>query len=456
MIPGLGSLRGRIIALSVVVILGVCTTALVLTGKAEDLFEHSRQTTSRLDEIIHSLELIKRALYNAEGELYRSAVLMNSGQRPHVQAVHVQALEEIERLQALATRWGDAELNHQTELLRSHVISLGESIQRQFELPGTAALANMQITHSDSAGAVPEETGHESKESPFFQERLKTVFADIWNVVMALDLRLNALVGTAMEESMTFNRTVIWGVWFITALTAMFILLANVFYEFLIRRPMAQLTHALRALEQGASYSPLMRASSREMDAMLAAFRDMQRQVYAREMRLAAILDNAGEGIITINQEGRIETFNNAAEQLFQFHAEEVLGRNVSILMPQPTCDEHDQYLKRYLASGEGRVLGNEMNVTAKRKDGTLFPMSIKITETMLEGRHYFTAIVSDISEHKAMLDHLRQMAEHDSLTGLYNRQYFLDELERVVERAQRSAGLDCALLYIDLEISNT
>jgi len=215
---------------------------------------------------------------------------------------------------------------------------------------------------------------------------------------------------------------------------------------------MYQVVNALEAFGQGGSYSPLLSSGVTETDRLLSSFREMQQQVYTRELRLSAILDNASEGIITINDEGVVENFNNAAETLFGYQANEVIGRNVSLLMPHPTRDEHDGYIRRYLESREPRVIGNEINVNAQRKDGTIFPMSIKLSEMVLDGRHYFTAIVADISEHKAMLDRLRQLAEHDSLTGLYNRQYFTEELERVVARSRRQQGLNCALLYIDLD----
>ncbi|MGE0081877.1 MAG: diguanylate cyclase, partial [Thiohalomonadaceae bacterium] len=571
MMLGLGRLRGRIVSLSILLILGLLATALHLTGRVDASLAHSQQTTARISELAKSLNLIKLALYDAEGSLYQYAVLMDEGQRQTAQAARSRVSREVEHLYALAEQWGDTELMEQLGLLRSrmtvvdedvrelilllsrvetrypvarvisgrlhpnhlHFVSIADAAVAQLDQSPSPveevrrlfmdarylwlqqiAVVRMYLATRSGVFGQPQEIMQQQLENrraymkrlehvlgrlaqldardrldpaesaaleemlstrasferdfqdvvtlyeterwrtdvPFFRERLKPDFAEIWNVVMAIDARLNALAGAAMQESMATNNTVSWFVWLVTGLTGAFILLANASYEFLIRRPMEHLTHALRALEHGNSYSPLIRTRIRETDAMLAAFRDMQRQVYARETRLAAILDNAGEGIITINQEGCIETFNNAAEQLFQYRAGEVLGRNVSVLMPQPTRDEHDGYIQRYLASGEGRIIGTEMNVTARRKDGTLFPMSIKVSEIVLEGRHYFTAIVSDISERKAMLDHLRQLAEHDSLTGLYNRQYFLEELDRLVERAHRSAGLDCALLYIDLD----
>ena len=97
------------------------------------------------------------------------------------------------------------------------------------------------------------------------------------------------------------------------------------------------------------------------------------------------------------------------------------------------------------------RLLGHEGEVLGRHKDGTTFPMALKVSSMVLEGRQLYTGLVADISERKAMLDHLKNMAEHDGLTGLYNRTYFQGELERVVERTRRG-GQTCALFYIDLD----
>jgi len=241
-------------------------------------------------------------------------------------------------------------------------------------------------------------------------------------------------------------------VWVISALAATLLLGAYLIYEALIRRPILQVSEALRAVGRGDATVPELASASAETEHLLAAFREMQAQVFARQTRLSSILDNASEGIITINERGEIETFNNAAESLFGYPAAAVLGRSVDMLMPKPVRHEHGDYVAQYLETGERRVIGNEINVNGQRSDGSVFPLSIKLSEMVLEGERYFTAIVVDISERKAMMDHLRRLAEHDALTGLRNRQYFMAELERVVGRALRSHGSHCALLYIDLD----
>ena len=92
------------------------------------------------------------------------------------------------------------------------------------------------------------------------------------------------------------------------------------------------------------------------------------------EGRWRSIVQSAVDGIILIDARGRIETFNQAAERLFGYTEAEVLGRNVSMLMPQPYRDEHDGYLARYLSTGEPRIIGIGREVSGLRKDGVDVP----------------------------------------------------------------------------------
>lgn len=119
--------------------------------------------------------------------------------------------------------------------------------------------------------------------------------------------------------------------------------------------------------------------------------------------RTQAIVDNAVEGIITIDEEGLVESFNPAAERIFGYSAGEVLGRNVSMLMPEPYHTGHNGYIRRYLETGEPRVMKSIREAEGRRKDGTVFPLEIAVSEVPFPDRHLFTGIVRDISERKKM-----------------------------------------------------
>ncbi|MFQ5676695.1 MAG: PAS domain S-box protein, partial [bacterium] len=131
------------------------------------------------------------------------------------------------------------------------------------------------------------------------------------------------------------------------------------------------------------------------------------------EARNLAIVNTAADGIITTDDHGRIESFNPAAEKMFGYATNEVIGQNVNILMASPYCEEHDSYLKNYLESGEKKVIGIAgREVVAKRKDGTSFPVLLAVSEMSFSNKRMFTGIVRDITERKRAEEVLRNIAE--------------------------------------------
>lgn len=120
-----------------------------------------------------------------------------------------------------------------------------------------------------------------------------------------------------------------------------------------------------------------------------------------REALLAAILKTAVDAIITIDERGIIESANPATESLFGYAIEELLGQNVSILMPAPYSEEHDEYLRSYVATGKAKIIGIGREVTGKRRDGTTFPMDLAVSEVCVGDHRFFTGVVRDISDRK-------------------------------------------------------
>lgn len=115
--------------------------------------------------------------------------------------------------------------------------------------------------------------------------------------------------------------------------------------------------------------------------------------------RLAAILDNVLDGIITINEAGIVDSFNKSAEKIFGYTANEVIGRNISMLMPEPYCSEHDGYLNNFLTTGKAKVIGVGRQVTGRRRDGSIFPMDLAVSAMQLGEQRLFTGIVRDITD---------------------------------------------------------
>lgn len=121
-----------------------------------------------------------------------------------------------------------------------------------------------------------------------------------------------------------------------------------------------------------------------------------------------AILDNVVDGIVTIDTNGVIETFNPAAEKIFGYKASEILGRNVSELMPAPFASKHDNYLKRYRTTQNPRIVGGGSELQGKHKDGTVFPLDIALSEMLVGEQRKFIASMRDITERKQSEENLR------------------------------------------------
>lgn len=124
---------------------------------------------------------------------------------------------------------------------------------------------------------------------------------------------------------------------------------------------------------------------------------------------LRAVVETAVDGILTINERGDIVTANPAIERIFGYKPEELIGRNVNILMPQPYHVEHDQYLTNYLTTEKRKIIGIGREVRGRRKNGTEFPLDLAVGETLTAQGRIFTGIVRDISERKRAEEDLRR-----------------------------------------------
>ena len=127
-----------------------------------------------------------------------------------------------------------------------------------------------------------------------------------------------------------------------------------------------------------------------------------------RAERLDAIINTTVDGIIVIDTKGAIEAFNRGAERLFGYPASEVMGRNVNMLMPSPYHEEHDGYLKRYVATGLAKIIGIGRQVTGRRRDGSTFPLHLSVGEMVIGGERKFTGMLHDLTERMRLEDQLR------------------------------------------------
>jgi two-component system sensor kinase FixL len=121
--------------------------------------------------------------------------------------------------------------------------------------------------------------------------------------------------------------------------------------------------------------------------------------VERRERHLQSILDTVPDAMVVIDERGAVISFSAAAEKTFGYAEGEVIGRNVSLLMPSPDRELHDSYLQRYLSTGERRIIGIGRVVTGLRRDGSTFPMELAVGEAVTDGQRLFTGFIRDLSE---------------------------------------------------------
>ena len=127
---------------------------------------------------------------------------------------------------------------------------------------------------------------------------------------------------------------------------------------------------------------------------------------------MRSIVDHVADGIISIDEQGTITTFNKAAERLFGYSSSEAIGRNVKLLMPQPYEGEHDNYVRNYIRTGHAKIIGSGREVAGRRKDGSVFPMDLAISEFQFGEQRHFTGIVRDITERKRAEEARREAEE--------------------------------------------
>ncbi|UOE47343.1 PAS domain-containing sensor histidine kinase [Mucilaginibacter sp. SMC90] len=128
---------------------------------------------------------------------------------------------------------------------------------------------------------------------------------------------------------------------------------------------------------------------------------------------LKAIIENAIDGIITIDEHGIVETINPSACKLFQYEPGDVVGKNISMLMPQPYRQEHDHYINRYQTTGKAHIIGIGREVTGLRKDGSQFPFRLGVSNVNFSGRKIYTGFIHDLSREKEAEDKLKEYASH-------------------------------------------
>jgi PAS domain S-box-containing protein len=145
----------------------------------------------------------------------------------------------------------------------------------------------------------------------------------------------------------------------------------------------------------------------------------VQENLAVREAHFRSILQTVPEAMVVIDESGTITSFSSTAEDLFGYEAAEVEGRNVSILMPSPDRDNHDNYIRNYMTTGQRRIIGLGRVVKGLRKDRTTFPMELAVGEAISNGKRIFTGFIRDLTSRHKIEEELRQAQKMEAIGQL-------------------------------------
>jgi PAS domain S-box-containing protein len=161
---------------------------------------------------------------------------------------------------------------------------------------------------------------------------------------------------------------------------------------------------AIDAARREADQHQLWQAAAEQQLAALSQAVDARtEELNERDALMRAIVETAVDAILTIDERGVVRSFNPAAERMFGYAAAEVVGHNVDRLMPAPHRERHDAYLAQYRSSGVRKIIGIGREIAALRKDGSIFPMYLSVSEVVLSGERRFTGFIRDLTEQKQL-----------------------------------------------------
>lgn len=189
-----------------------------------------------------------------------------------------------------------------------------------------------------------------------------------------------------------------------------------------------------------------------QLNPLVIRIRRSEREADEAAMETQTIVGAVGDGIITIDHQGIIQSVNNAAYDIFGYGKNELEGQNLSVLMPADMSVVRERGFARAAEGGLPRLLGmRNVQVNGLKKSGQEFPLEMTINTVPLSGRKLFVGVMRDITLRKESEERLSRLAQYDVLTGLPNRALFMDRLSAAIARTKRS-GSAIVLMFIDLD----
>lgn len=179
---------------------------------------------------------------------------------------------------------------------------------------------------------------------------------------------------------------------------------------------------------------------------------NLRRALDESKASISALLDGVSDAIVIAGADGIVEVYNRAAESLFGFSANEVVGQKANILMTSFDASRFDIYVEQLLSNSENVIEKVPAEVVVNKKDATSVLVSLKLTEINSGQKRLFMFILRDLSDRPPSREDLHKVADYDTLTELHNYNYFKLELARVLARMVREQGKPCALIYFNID----
>jgi diguanylate cyclase (GGDEF)-like protein/PAS domain S-box-containing protein len=289
-------------------------------------------------------------------------------------------------------------------------------------------------------------------DTPVLKHKIHPLFSSLWENLDRVKRKIEFQTRADIKETTSTADDVSNSIWFLSLLILTFGFLGTLAFEFQIRRPIKRVSNALKAEADGVKNVVLPNYNLQEIRDLVGAFSNMRNEVNARQERLQSVLNNTAEGIVTFDENGIIETWNSAASELFGWSEQEALGSPLTKYISSSEFDNREQYLTYFLRNEIINLDNTDSDIIGHRKNGDTFPLSFKSSKMILGSETKYTALIANVTQQKAMLENLRYLAEHDGLTGLHNRAFFNDELNKMVEKVKRNNKYGCSILYIDLD----
>jgi len=256
-----------------------------------------------------------------------------------------------------------------------------------------------------------------------------------------------SLSNVATVERVASMKNIIWGGAIIIVIFLGFTLWCALKVNVL--RPIISLRDAILKVGQGDLTTILPENRKDELGELAHVFNNMQRDLKESEARISAVMDNVVDGIIIFTDHGLIESINPAVSKIFGYDESELLGSHISVMSPESKRHSHASLINDEVGAVAG--LGIVREIVGRRKNGTVFPMDVAVTEMMVGQVRYLIGSVRDITSRKARNAALRYQALHDALTDLPNRALLMDRLQQALKSAKREHQ-QVALIFLDID----